>query len=268
MEIMKPNRKNALITGATSGIGAAYAHALAERGYDLILTGRRREVIEGVREKIENRFKTKVRVVMAELSDSGDLDQLLHAIHKAGPIDMLVNNAGFTTKGIFHRQDILELEKMVLVHNIAMMKLTHAVLPGMIERQHGVIINVSSIQAVTPMSLSVGYTSVKAFMKNFSISLHCEVKDHGVKIQCVLPGFTRTDLGRGIGVDMNTIEDRRMMRWMLPEEVVRVSLRELDKKNKVICIPGTGNKALYVAAKLLPERWWYLIAPKIVNNMP
>lgn len=265
---MQNGRKTALITGATSGIGASYAYALAAQGYDLIITGRRREVIEGVKIKIEKQFKAKVSVAIAELSESGDLDRLLNTIHKMGPVDMLVNNAGFTTKGLFHRQDILELERMVLVHNIAMMKLTHAVLPGMIERQHGVIINVSSIQAVTPMSLSVGYTSVKAFMQNFSISLHCEVRDHGVKVQCVLPGFTRTDIGRGVGVDMNTIKDKHMIRWMLPDEVVRVSLRELNKKNKVICIPGTGNKALYVAAKLLSERLWYLIAPKIVNNMP
>ncbi len=266
---MTPNdRKIALITGATSGIGAAYAHALAKEGYDLIITGRRREIIESVAEKIEKQFKVKVRVVITELSKSDDLDNLIHTIHSVGPIDMLVNNAGFTTKGIFYQQDILELERMVIVHGIAMIKLTHAVLPGMIGRRNGIIINVSSVQAVTPMPLSVGYTSVKAFMKNFSISLHGEVKDHGVKIQCVLPGFTRTDLGRGIGVDMNTIKNRRLMHWMLPEEVVRVSLRELNKKNKVICIPGAGNKMLYVAAKLLPERLWYLVAPKIVNNMP
>lgn len=265
---MPNGKKTALITGATSGIGAAYAYALAEQGYDLIITGRRREVIEGVREKIEKRFQTKVSVVMAELSEPDDLDRLLDTLHKVGHVDMLVNNAGFTTKGLFHRQDILELERMALVHNVAMMKLTHALLPGMIARQKGVIINVSSIQAVTPMSLSVGYTSVKAFMKNFSISLHCEVKDHGVKVQCLIPGFTRTDIGRGMGVDMNTIEDSRMMHWMLPEEVVRVSLRELNIKNKVICIPGAGNKLLYVAAKLLPERLWYLMVPKIVNNMP
>jgi short-subunit dehydrogenase len=260
--------KVALVTGATSGIGAAYAYALAERGCDLILTGRRREVIDDVADKIRKKFQVNILVVIVELSESKEIDELIHTMQSMGPIDILVNNAGFTSKGLFYQQDVNEQEKMALVHNIAMMKLSHAVLPGMIERRCGTIINVSSIQAVTPMSFSATYSSAKAFMKNFSICLHCEVKDYGVKIQCVLPGFTRTDLGRGIGVDMNTIEDRRMMHWMLPEEVVRISLRELHNKNKVICIPGAGNKVLYVVAKLLPESLWYLIVPKIVNNMP
>ena len=267
--MLKPNGgKMALITGATSGIGAAYAYALAEQGHDLIITGRRRDVIENVANKIEKQFQVKASVAIAELSEKKDLDQLLDMIKKIGPVDVLVNNAGFTTKGLYHQQDIIEQEKMVLVHAVAMMKLTHAVLPGMIERRSGTIINVSSIQAVTPMSLSTTYCSVKAFMKNFSMSLFCEVREHGIKVQCVLPGFTRSDLGRTIGVDMNTMGDRDMVHWMLPEEVVQISLRELHRKNKVICVPGFGNKALYMFSKVIPERLLYALEPGIVNKMP
>jgi short-subunit dehydrogenase len=130
------------------------------------------------------------------------------------------------------------------------------------------IINVSSIQAVTPMSFSATYSSAKAFMKNFSVCLHCEVKDLGVKVQCVLPGFTRTDLGRYIGVDMTQAEDVPFAHWMLPEDVVRISLHDLRRKDRVICIPGACNKALYVMAKLIPERLWYRLVPNIVNRMP
>jgi len=138
----------------------------------------------------------------------------------------------------------------------------------MIERKAGTIINVASLQAVTPMSLSTTYSSAKAFMKNFSMCLHCELRAHGIKIQCVLPGFTRTDLGRGIDVDMNIIEDKPTRKWMQPEEVVSASLRELKKKNSVICIPGVGNKIAYAAAKIMPERLWYIMEPGIVRNMP
>lgn len=266
---MKPNqKKTALITGATSGIGAAYAYALAEQGYDLILTGRRREVIDDVAERIRKKFQANVSVVIVELSDAKEVDQLIHTMQSMGPIDMLVNNAGFTSKGLFYQQDIIEQEKMVLVHNIAMMKLTHAVLPGMIVNGCGTIINVSSLQAVTPMSLSATYSSVKAFMKNFSICLHCDVKDLGVKVQCVLAGFTRTDLGRYIGVDMTRAKDVPLAHWMLPEDVVRISLRDLGNKNKVICVPGAGNKVMYVMAKLVPERLWYRLVPSIVKRMP
>lgn len=267
--MLKPNgRKMALITGATSGIGAAYAYALAEQGHDLIITGRRRDVIENVANKIEKQFQVKASVAIAELSEKKDLDQLLDMIKKIGPVDVLVNNAGFTTKGLYHQQDIIEQEKMVLVHAVAMMKLTHAVLPGMIERRSGTIINVSSIQAVTPMSLSTTYASAKAFMKNFSMSLFCEVREHGIKVQCVLPGFTRTDLGRCIGVDMKSYKDKPMVHWMLPEEVVKVSLRDLHKRNKVICVPGVGNKVLYAISKFISERLWYALVPGIVEKMP
>lgn len=267
--MLKPNeRKSALITGATSGIGAAYAHALAELGYDLIITGRRRDVIEDIARKIENKFQVKTMVAIVELSEDKDLVQLLDLIKEAGPVDVLVNNAGFTTKGLYHLQNITEQENMVRVHAIAMMKLTHAVLPGMIERRTGTIINVASIQAVTPMSMNTTYCSVKGFIRNFSLCLHSEVKDFGVKVQCVLPGFTRTDLGRGIGVDMNTLEDKGMVHWMLPEKVVQVSLRDLKKKNKVISIPGAGNKINYTLAKMLPDRVWHALASGISKKMP
>lgn len=261
-------RKKAVITGATSGIGAAYAKALAEQGYDLIITGRRRNVIKRVACEIEKKFGVKVNVVIAELSDEKNVNLLVEQIKKVYSVDILVNNAGFTTKGFYHEEDIVEQEKMVLVHAVAMMKLTHAVLPGMIERKEGAIINVASLQAVTPMSLSATYSSAKAFMKNFSMCLHCALRVHGIKIQCVLPGFTRTDLGRDIGVNMNVIKDKPARKWMRPEEVVHASLRELKKKNSVLCIPGVGNKIAYMAAKIMPERFWYMIEPGIVSNMP
>jgi uncharacterized protein len=261
-------RKTALITGATSGIGEAYARGLAEKGYDLIITGRRQDIIEASARQIEEKYNVNVDVVIAELSEVKDINVLVQRIQNSDPIDVLVNNAGFTTKGYYYQEDIVMQEKMVLVHVIAMMKLVHAVLPRMIERKFGIIINVASIQAVTPMSLSTTYCSAKAFMKNFSISLHCEVKDHGIKVQCVFPGFTRTDLGRCIGVDMKEIKDRPMQHWMLPEEVVRISLADLNKKNKVICIPGLGNKAVYVMTKMMPEGLWNRIAPHIAKAMP
>ncbi len=268
MMLTQSGRKKAVITGATSGIGAAYAHGLAERGYDLIITGRRRDIIASVAREIEEKFGIRVDVSITELSDESKVDLLVEQVKEVCPIDILVNNAGFTTKGLFHQEDISTQEKMVLVHVVAMMKLTHAVLPAMIERRSGTIINVASLHAVAPMSLSATYSSAKAFMKNFSMCLHGEAKAHGVKVQCVLPGFTRTDLGRGIDVDMHAIEDKNIRKWMRPEQVVKVSLNELNRRNCVICVPGAGNKLAYLVARLLPERLWYMIEPAIVRNMP
>jgi len=266
--IKSNGRKTALITGATSGIGEAYARAWAEKGYDLILTGRRRDVIERVAQQIEEAYKVKAEVVIVELANANEIDSLIEKIKNNGPIEVLVNNAGFTTKGLYHLQNITEQENMVRVHAIAMMKLTHAVLPGMVERRSGTIINVASIQAVTPMANNTTYCAVKAFIRNFSFCIHCEVKDLGVKVQCVLPGFTRTDLGRGIGVDMNTMENTGMVHWMSPGEVARVSLEDLKKKNKVISIPSFGNRMLYTLAKILPDSWLIALVDGMSKRMP
>jgi short-subunit dehydrogenase len=260
-------RRRALVTGATSGIGEAYAHALAGRGYDLLLTGRRRSLIDQVARRLEERFQVRAEVANVELSDAGALAGLVERTRQGGPIDVLVNNAGFTTKGLYHCLDVTEQENMVRVHVIAMMRLTHAVLPGMLERRTGAIINVASIQAVTPLSLSTTYSAAKAFMKNFSLCLHSEVRNSGVKVQCVLPGFTRTDLGRTIGVDMNAKEDSGMVRWMSPVEVVRVSLRDLEK-NRAVSVPGARNRFLHAVAKALPDRLWLAVAPFIARKMP
>lgn len=261
-------RKTALITGATSGIGAAYACGLAKKGYDLIITGRRQDIIEVSARHIEKKYGVNVEIVIIELSDAADLNLLMERIQRSNSIDVLVNNAGFTTKGYYYQENIAEQEKMVLVHVIATMKLTHAVLPRMMERKSGIIINVSSIQAVTPMSQSTTYCSVKAFIRNFSISLHSEMKKYGIKIQCVFPGFTRTDLGRCIGVDMKEIKASSMQHWMLPEEVVRISLNDLNNKNKVTCVPGAMNKAVYTMAKFMPDKLWCMVASHVVNIMP
>ncbi len=260
-------KRRALVTGATSGIGEAYAHALARQGYDLLLTGRRRPLIEGVAKQIEQTCQVEAEVVIVELSDADALGGLVEKIEAGGPFEVLVNNAGFTTKGLYHGQDIAQQENMVRVHAIAMMRLTHAVLPGMLERRSGTIINVASIQAVTPMSQNTTYCAVKAFLRNFSLCLHTEVRDSGVKVQCVLPGFTRTDLGRTIGVDMNAMKDRGMVRWMSPAEVVRTSLRDLEK-GRVISIPGAGNRLLYALAKALPDPLWLALVPAIARKMP
>lgn len=260
-------RRRALVTGATSGIGEAYADALASRGYDLLLTGRRRSLIDQVARRLEETFQVRAEVATVELSDGDALAGLVERTQQGSPIDVLVNNAGFTTKGLYHSLDVTEQEDMVRVHVIAMMRLTHAVLPGMLERRTGAIINVASIQAVTPLSQSATYSAAKAFMKNFTFCLHGEVRSTGVKVQCVLPGFTRTDLGRTIGVDMNATADRGMVHWMSPAEVVRVSLRDLDR-NRVVSIPGARNRLLHAVAKALPDPLWLAVAPLLARKMP
>lgn len=133
--------KTAVITGATSGIGAAFAKRLAHRGYDLVVTGRRMDIIEKMAGALSSEFGVSVEVIKAELSDGKDMDRLIKVIKKLDTIEFLVNNAGFGTNDYFWNVSIEEHERMVAVHVTAAMRLAHAVLPAMIRRKKGYIIN-------------------------------------------------------------------------------------------------------------------------------
>jgi len=142
MDAMK--RKTACVTGATSGIGAAFANRFARQGYDLILTGRRREKIEALSQTLSQEHYVHVDVMLAELSDAQILGLLAAKLKTTESLEILVNNAGFAKENLFHEEDLATHDSMLKVHNVALMTLCHAVLPNMVSRGRGRIINVSS----------------------------------------------------------------------------------------------------------------------------
>lgn len=162
----------ALITGATSGIGAAFARKLANQNYDLILTGRREEKINSLAEELRNQYKVKVEVIIAELSDDATVNALVTKIKNLDNLEILINNAGFGVGGKFFQEDITPYEKMISVHVTATMKLTHAALPKMLAQKKGVIINVSSIVGFFPWMRSIVYAATKAFINLFTEALY------------------------------------------------------------------------------------------------
>lgn len=259
-------RKTACITGATSGIGAAFAERFAKQGYDLIITGRRKEKIESLSNTLTKENKINVEVIIAELSDDKKLDLLIEKIKKIESLEILVNNAGFAKNSFFLEEDFSTHEVMLKVHNLALIALCHAVLPNMVSQGHGSIINVSSLLAFSPSPNNAIYSASKAFAKLFTESIYLELQGTGVKVQALCPGMTRTDFHERMGFDKNTFyKDKGMLKAMTPEEVVAISLQYLEK-DKVLCVPGGNNKLSRFLLKVLPQTVIYKMVSSMMNR--
>lgn len=245
----KWNYRQALITGASAGLGEEYARQLAEAGTDLILVARRKERLEKLAAELEAKFGIKAEVFSADLSQDEDIQRLADKIRQTEDLDLLINNAGFGGKTKFYKDEGQEAEQMIKVHVVAPTALTRAALPRMLQRNHGAVINVASIAAFSPLSGAM-YSSTKAFLVMFSENLQNELYGTGIKIQALCPGLTHTEFHEVAGINKKEIPG---ILWMKAERVVRISLRALAKK-KAIIIPGGRNK---VIAFLLRCPWTF-----------
>lgn len=253
----KLRKQTALITGATSGIGAEYARRLAADGYNLIITGRREAKIEALANELSNSYDTDVEVILVELSDPVRVDEFIENIKDRG-IHLLVNNAGFGTTNFFYHEPFELQEKMICAHILAHTKIIYAILPQMIEKGTGMIINVSSAGAFLPSPKTAVYSGTKAFLRAFTESLHMELVGTGVQVQVVCPGLTRTDMHVRLGIPENRIVDWGPFQWISPREVVACSMRCLKKK-MVLCIPGWLTRMQVVMRYFGPESLYYRI---------
>jgi short-subunit dehydrogenase len=225
-----------LITGASSGLGAEFARQLGSLGYNLILTARRKERLQQLAVSLQSMYGIYPQIQPADLSKLTDIENLVSMINNLDNLQFLVNNAGFGTVGRFHRVDTSKELAMVNVHMLAPVMLCRAAIPGMVSRDQGSIINVSSLAGLIPIR-NVLYHSTKAFLVNFSEALHSELHGTHVNIQALCPGFILTEFH-------DTIEYSRFSRrgipkflWMTTDQVVMESLKSLSR-GKLICIPG------------------------------
>jgi uncharacterized protein len=248
----------ALITGATSGIGAAYAEKFAGLGYDLVLTGRNPEKLKNTGRALAKKYSIRVRNVFADFSDLKDVNRLVRFIRSRNDITVLVNNAGFGNLKPFGDDDLEQQTGMVLVHVLAPAKLVHAVLPQMKRNRKGVIINVSSMAGFAPSSVDALYCSTKAFLINFSESLYMGLKLYGIRVQALCPGFTRTEFHTRMGMKREDLKDKGVFKWMRPEDVVAASMKQLQR-DAPVCIPGFWNRVLYYFIRILPRKLYYRI---------
>ena len=253
---MSDPTKSALITGASSGIGAEFARQLAPRAYHLILHGRREDLLKNLCQDLHRQYGVHTEYVLAELSDPAGIRLLEKRIRAAPELEILVNNAGYSTLQRFHEEDLDGQEDLIRVHVIASVRLAHAAIPGMLNRGGGHIINVASVAAFTPAPGSLTYCATKGYLVSFSESLHLELRDLGIRVQALCPGFTRSDFHSRMGVDTS---QRSFRHFMTAEKVVRVSLNGL-RKGSVLCVPGIQNKIAVLAVRVFPRPVYYAIA--------
>ena len=262
-----PRTRTALVTGASSGIGAAFARSLAAQRYNLILVARREERLRQLATDLAQRYPIEVEVLVADLSDPDQVARVEDRV-AASRLDLLVNNAGFGVSGTFVKADFDRLLSMIQVHVLASVRLTRAALPGMIARGHGAIINVSSMAALMPKPLDVTYCATKAYLNVFSEALQGELQGTGVRVQALCPGFTVTEFHDDPEYQRLKVRSRIPGTfWMSADAVVAESFRAL-RRGPVICIPGVKNRLLAVVVRSgLAAFLIRLLAPRFRSAM-
>jgi short-subunit dehydrogenase len=235
----------ALVTGASAGLGAEFARQLAGGGYRLVLAARRTDRLQALAAELGN-----ARAVTADLARRGAAADLIADIEAAGEsVELLVNNAGFGLHGRIAGLDAARQREMIDLNCGALLDLTLAVLPAMIARKSGSIINVASTAAFQPGPGMAVYFATKAFVLSLCEALHEEVKPHGIRVTVLCPGPTKTEFGEVAGFGGNGAFDRLSMD---APTVVRAGLQGLDR-NKAIVIPGALNKTGAISTRLVPR---------------
>lgn len=250
-EIQRPGRRYALITGASAGLGAAFARAYAARGCDLALVARRAERLERLADELRGRHSIDVRVVAADLSEEGAAAAVLA---RAGrPVDILVNNAGFSVPPVYARTDWASQERFIATLVTAPATLAHGVLASMIARGYGRIINVASLAAFTPgVAGHTLYPAAKSFMLRFSQSLDAELRGKGILVTASCPGFTHTEFLFANGTAEKLAQTPRWY-WQRAEVVVEAAIRA-NEAGKVVHIPGWHNKLAACLMRYVPDQ--------------
>ncbi|MCP1968536.1 SDR family NAD(P)-dependent oxidoreductase [Bradyrhizobium elkanii] len=240
---MSKDHRLAVITGASSGIGLAYAEKLAERGYDLILVARRRNRLEEIAHQIQSKTARSVEPFVADLADTKDLSRVETLLAQRADVDVLVNNAGLGALGPTSSVTADALDNLIKINVLALTRLTHAVLPGLLQRNSGCIVNIASMIAVMPTPSGAGYSASKAYVLNFTRSLQMELSKTNVLVQAVLPGPVRTEFFQASGMAKAPFPDEL---FMSPEELVNSALLSLDRR-ELICFPSLENEAHWSA---------------------
>jgi short-subunit dehydrogenase len=227
----------ALITGASSGIGEVFARILAARGMHLVLTARRRDLLEQLTEELHTRHGTNCEIITADLSNPEQVKTLIGQVESRNlPVELLVNNAGIGMVGEVQNTDVEAVLEMNRLNIESLTELTYRFLPGMLEREHGAIINVSSVTAFQPVAYMPAYAAGKAYVLHFSEALWSEVRDRGVTVLALCPGTTRTPFFEKAGVG-GWLKKRRSQS---SEQVVKAALKAMEKRKQYV-VPGWRN---------------------------
>jgi len=244
-----PTRPLALVTGASSGIGAVFARRLAARGYDLLLVARDAERLGRLAVELAT-IGASATPVVADLTSDAGLEATEEAIAAAGRLDLLVNNAGFGTKGQLVNSPLELQERMLRLHVIAVNRITRAALQMMKPARCGGIITVSSVASFVNSTGNVNYCATKAYQRSFSEGLALECAPHGIRVQALCPGFTHTEFHQRMADDQEGRAPEWL--WLDAADVVETSLRQLERDGDVVCVPGAQYKVAVFLARHLP----------------
>jgi uncharacterized protein len=239
----------ALVTGPTSGIGRAYAEALARRGYDLVLVARDVARLGSVAETLGSAHGVRCEILAADLADPDALRTVEKRLSAAEPaVDLLVNNAGFTLASTIVDGPVEDEVRLLDVHVQAVLRLTMAAVPGMVERRTGAVVNISSVASFVPYGT---YGAAKAWVTSFAEGLAGELVGTGVRVLAVCPGYVRTEFHERSGV---AVQGLPAWMWLQPEEIVEPTLRHLDSgRTAPVLIPTLRYKVVAAASRHSPR---------------
>jgi hypothetical protein len=255
------NKKGtALITGASSGIGAIYADRLARRGYDLVLVARNQKRLEALSDRLARETLRSTEVIAADLTRNADLERVEAKLRTDSRITMLVNNAGFGAATPLLASDVEKMDEMVALNVRALTRLTYAAVPGLVARATGAIINNASIVAIAPELLNGVYGASKAFVLAFTQSLQHELADKGIRVQAVLPGATATEFWNVVGMPIENLPPQ----WVMSaEDLVDAALAGFDL-GEIVTIPALPDSADWQAFEAARAA----MGPKLSNSKP
>lgn len=252
----------ALVTGASAGIGTAFAQQLAARGDDVVLVARDRDRLEQLALDLHAQHGVAVEVLAADLTDAAALASVeARLADLQRPIATVVNNAGFGTNGPFHELDRDTETREVALNVVALVRLTHAALGPMVARGSGGVLNVASIAGYQPTPGNATYGATKAFVNSFTQSVHEETRSSGVHVTVVCPGFTRTEFQVRAGIDSSKVPG---FLWQSAEEVATGALGALDR-NRAVYVPGALNRVTAGFVSLLPDSLTRRAAKMVVD---
>jgi uncharacterized protein len=242
-----PSYRSALVTGASSGIGAEIARVLAARGCALTLVARRADRLEALASELSG--KATVDVVRADLVDEAAVTAIEQRLRER-PVELLVNNAGVGTGGAFHTLPIEDELREISLNVLALVRLTRAALPSMVDAGHGGILNVSSLAGDQPLRGSATYAASKAYVTTFSESIAAELRSTGVHVTVLKPGFTYTEMGGEEAPDPASFMGKHV--WLQADRVARDAVDAVER-GRLICIPGAPWKAVNGLVQALPR---------------
>lgn len=253
----------ALITGASSGLGLALAEALARRGRNLILVARQRDALESIACELTQRFGVEALYRVCDLAEPMQISGLIQELEQGErQVDLLVNNAGIGSAGLFVEQDWSREQELIELNILALSRLCHDLGYHMVKQGRGQILNVASVAAFQPGPLMSNYFASKAYVLHFSEGLRNELAPHGVKVSVLCPGPIATPFFRHSQIRSSGLERRQLL--ANPEEVALLAVQGLER-NRAIIIPGWRNRLVPLLIRLMPRALSRRLAMRMIK---